>query len=55
MAVVADDGMSVRLTLDPLRAGYVHELHLDGVRSENGQSLLHQKAYYTLVNIPQGG
>lgn len=53
-AEVADDGMSVRLAIDPIRAGYVHELHLTGVRSGNGESLLHEKAYYTLVNIPQG-
>ena len=51
-AHVAADGMSVRLTVDPLRAGYVHELHLDGVRSSDGEPLLHPEAYYTLVNIP---
>ena len=52
-AEVAEDGMSVRLKIDPLRAGYVHELHLTGVRSGNGESLLHEKAYYTLVKIPE--
>ena len=45
--------MSVRLTVEPLRAGYVHELHLNGVRGGDGQALLHSEAYYTLVNIPE--
>ena len=52
-AAVAADGLSVRLTIDPMRAGYVHELHLDGVRDATGEALLHPVAYYTLVNVPQ--
>ena len=44
--------MSVRLTIDPIRAGYVHELHLDGVRNAVGGALLHRRAFYTLVEIP---
>jgi glucose/arabinose dehydrogenase len=51
-AVVAQDGRSVRLTLDSLRAGYVHELHLGGIVAKDGTVLLHKAAYYTLVNIP---
>ena len=51
-ARVADDRNSVHLTVEPLRAGYVHELHLDGVRGGDGHALLHPEAYYTLVNIP---
>ncbi len=51
-ARVAADGMSVRLAVEPLRAGYVHELHLHGVRSSDGEALLHPDAFYTLVNIP---
>ena len=49
---VSDDGMRVRLKIDPIRAGYVHELHMDGVTNSEGDSLLHADAYYTLVNIP---
>jgi len=52
-AEVAADGMSVRLRIDPIRAGYVHELHLPGVRNSEGERLLHPAAYYTLVKIPQ--
>ena len=51
-AVVAKDGKSVRITLDSLRVGYVHELHLNGFKATSGTELLHNKAYYTLVNIP---
>ena len=41
--------------VDGLRAGYVHELHAEGVRSAEGAPLLHDEAYYTLVRIPGGG
>ena len=53
-ADVAEDGLSVRLTIDPIRAGYEHELHLTGVRDPDGNALLHDQAYYTLVEIPEG-
>jgi glucose/arabinose dehydrogenase len=49
---VSEDLKRVRLVVDPLRAGYVHELHLSGVTEKNGGHLLHDRAYYTLVNIP---
>lgn len=52
-AEVSDDGMTVRLRIDPIRAGYVHELHLLGVRSTSGEPLLHPSAYYTLGRIPR--
>jgi hypothetical protein len=50
---VAPDGMSVRLTVDKLQEGHVHELHLDGIRSAKSQPLLHPVAYYTLNYIPE--
>jgi glucose/arabinose dehydrogenase len=53
-ADVAADAMSVRLTIDPIRAGYVHELHMPGVRNAAGAGLLHAQAYYTLVRVPRG-
>ena len=46
------DGRQVRLVLDAMAVGHVHELHLDGVRSARGQSLLHPVAYYTLNYLP---
>jgi glucose/arabinose dehydrogenase len=50
---VSADGKSVRLRIDKLQEGHVHELHLDGVRSAGGQPLLHPAAYYTLNYLPQ--
>ncbi|HEX7375560.1 MAG TPA: hypothetical protein VF278_00530 [Pirellulales bacterium] len=49
---VAGDRKSVRLHLDRLQEGHVHELHLDGLRSAAGQPLLHKEAYYTLNYLP---
>tara|TARA_R110002073_G_scaffold60209_8_gene151207 strand:- start:1193 stop:2665 length:1473 start_codon:yes stop_codon:yes gene_type:complete len=47
-ASVSDDGKSVRIVVDGLQLGHVHELHADGVRSKSGLPLLHKEAYYTL-------
>ena len=52
-AVVSPDGMSVRLVVDKLHIGHVHELHLDGVKSKQDQPLWHPEAYYTLNYIPE--
>ena len=52
-AVAGADGQSVRLYVDALQEGHVHELHCDGVRSANGLPLLHAQAYYTLNYIPE--
>ncbi|MCA9060250.1 MAG: hypothetical protein KDA85_17195, partial [Planctomycetaceae bacterium] len=49
---VSDDRQSVRLTIDGLQRGHVHELHAPGVRSAAGLPLLHDAAYYTLNYIP---
>jgi len=54
------DARTVRLRVDRLRRGHVHELHLEGVRSgayedaaePAGSPLLHSVAYYTLNEIP---
>ena len=50
--IVSADGMSVRLVVDKLHEGHVHELHLDGVKSAIGKPLWHPVAYYTLNYIP---
>ena len=49
---VAADGRSVRLKIDGLQRGHIHELHADGLRSTTGIPLLHPVAYYTLNYIP---
>ncbi len=50
---VADDGMSLKLTVEPLTKGHVHELLSAGLKTaEGGHRLLHSEAYYTLNEIP---
>jgi glucose/arabinose dehydrogenase len=51
-ATLNDDKLSVTLNVDGLRAGYVHELKVSGVKSADGLPLLHDTIFYTLVNIP---
>jgi len=51
-ATVAQDGLSVDLELNGLRAGYVHALSAAGVRSTDDRPLLHDVGYYTLIERP---
>lgn len=52
-ATPSGDGLGVRLVVDKLVVGHVHELHLPGVRDRQGQPLVHDVAYYTLNRIPK--
>lgn len=52
-AKVSKDGLSVKLMIDGLQAGHVHELKAAGVKSSKGLPLLHADAYYTLNYIPK--
>ncbi len=52
-ATVSNDGLGVRLVVDHLVPGHVHELHLPGVLDRNGEPLLHEAAYYTINRIPK--
>ena len=49
---VAPDRKSVRLYVRGLQEGHIHDLTAAGVRSQDGQPLLHLEAYYTLNYIP---
>ena len=51
-ATLSDDRRRVRLVIDGLRELFVHALEADGVRSADGQKLLHPDAYYTLNRKP---
>ena len=51
-ARVSADKLKVRLVIDGLVEGHIHELHVPGVRSAGGETLLHDSAYYTLNKIP---
>ena len=54
-ATASDDGRTVRLVVDSLREGYIHEIKLDSLRSQGGWPLLHNVAYYTLNQLPAAG
>jgi hypothetical protein len=51
-AIVSDDGLSVRLTINNLRELFVHELMASGIRSQEREPRLHPHAYHTLNRIP---
>lgn len=51
-AEVSEDRRRVRLAIDAVVPGHVHELHAAGVRSAAGRPLLHPDAYYTLNYLP---
>ncbi|PHR93439.1 MAG: hypothetical protein COA78_32915 [Blastopirellula sp.] len=52
-AVVAADGLSVRIYVEGLVQGHVHDFDLTGVLSTEGKKLVHVNAYYTLNEIPK--
>ncbi|MFN3188973.1 MAG: hypothetical protein ACE361_00505 [Aureliella sp.] len=54
-ATVSLDNLRVRLQIEGLQEGHVHELHADGVvNRKEGIPLLHPEAYYTLNYLPNG-
>jgi azurin len=53
-AVVSEDGMRVRLVVDNLRLGYIHEIKLKDLTATDRTALLHNVAYYTLNQLPTG-
>ena len=52
-AEVAADSHSVRLRVKNLVQGHVHDFHLPDFKSRDGELLLHDRAYYTLNEIPE--
>ncbi|MGC3944056.1 MAG: plastocyanin/azurin family copper-binding protein [Chryseolinea sp.] len=52
--VVADDNLSVRLVVDNLREGFIHEVKLNGIAAGDGSNLIHNTGYYTLNQLPEG-
>ena len=44
---------SVRLVIDGLQEGHIHELVSAGIKSAAGLPLLHKEAYSTLSRIPR--
>lgn len=52
--IVSEDRMKVRLVLDNIRQGYIHQVMASGIMNDEGQTLLHDMSYYTLNEIPSG-
>jgi len=50
---VSQDGKSLSIKLDKLVRGHVHEIHLPGLRNQEGKPLWHDVFYYTMNEIPQ--
>ncbi|MEJ2004773.1 MAG: hypothetical protein P8X57_07385 [Cyclobacteriaceae bacterium] len=51
---VADDNRSLRIVLEDPKQYYIHRISMEGLRSADGEPLLHKEVYYTLNNIPEG-
>ncbi|MDA7916536.1 hypothetical protein N9B94_04805 [Verrucomicrobia bacterium] len=52
-AEVAEDRLSVRLIVEGLVQGHVHEFDVGTLVSLEGEAILHRNAYYTLNEIPK--
>ena len=53
-ATPGKSGKSVRLIVDGMVKGNVHELKMPGIRRKDlDQPLLHEVAYYTLNELPK--
>ncbi len=54
-AKASADGLRVRIVVDSLREGFIHDIKPEGVRSAKGKiPLLHPQGFYTLNTIPTG-
>ncbi|TLP81443.1 plastocyanin/azurin family copper-binding protein [Maribacter sp. ACAM166] len=53
-ATVAEDGLSVKLTVHGMRLGFIHQLTISDIKATNGEKLLHDTGYYTLNEVPGG-
>lgn len=51
---VSPDRLKVRLVVDSLRLGYIHEIKAEGLLSAERNTLLHNFGFYTLNELPDG-
>jgi hypothetical protein len=49
---VSADRKAVSLALTGFKPGRIYELHLEGIKSADGDAVLHPEAYYTLNEVP---
>lgn len=52
-ATLQADGVTVRIDVDGMQLGHVHEFDLSAIRSAQGAPLVHVHAYYTVNAIPR--
>ena len=52
-ATVSEDKMSVRLKINGIQEGHIHDFDLGKIKSLSDLNLLHSKAYYTVNEIPK--
>ena len=50
---VATDRRSVTIAVPGVRKGRVYDIRLTGVKSANGEAVLHPEAYYTVNELPK--
>jgi hypothetical protein len=50
---VSENGMEVRIYLNEIQEGHIHDFDLTKMKSRDAESLLHKRAYYTVNEIPQ--
>ena len=48
---LSEDGLVLSFEASPLREGFIHEIHLRGLRSSDGEALAHPTAWYTLNHL----
>jgi len=53
--ILSEDRYRVRLVFEyELREGYIYQINSRGIKSEEGDNILHPDAYYSLNQIPDG-
>ena len=50
--MLSEDGLSANMVVDKMTQGFVYEFDLGGLRSRDGEALLHRNAFYTVNEIP---
>lgn len=53
-ATVSKNGLKVKLTVNGMRLGYIHQISIPTLTSTSGDTLLHTDGYYTLNQVPGG-
>jgi hypothetical protein len=52
-ATPSADGLTVYLHLDKIMEDHIHDFDFGKITAQDGQPLLHKKAYYTVNEIPK--